>query len=85
MTDRKDRKTTIALEPGQVALVLGMESGPISRQLFARPDVDAMLGDDHSDIPFYDVLASAFPAFHRLAYSNRKPPRQERLEEPALS
>jgi hypothetical protein len=51
MTDSKDRKTTITLEPGQVAVVLGMDDGQISRQLFASPEVDAMLDDEHSDIP----------------------------------
>ena len=60
MTDSKDRKTTITLEPGQVAVVLGMEGGQISRQLFASPDVNAMLDDEHSDIPFYYFPASAF-------------------------
>ena len=60
MTDSKDQKTTITLEPGQVAIVLGMEDGQISRELFASPDVDAMLDDDHSDIPFHYFLASAF-------------------------
>jgi hypothetical protein len=56
MTDSKDQKTTITLEPGQVAVVLGMEDGQISRQLFASPEVDAMLDDDHSDIPFHYFL-----------------------------
>jgi hypothetical protein len=37
-----------------------MEDGLISRQLFASPEVDAMLDDDHSDIPFHSFLASAF-------------------------
>ncbi len=60
MTDSKDQKTTINLEPGQVAIVLGMEDGQISRQLFASPEVDAMLDDDQSDIPFHYFLASAF-------------------------
>lgn len=60
MTDSKDQKTTITLEPGQVAVVLGLEGGQISRQLFASPDVDAMLDDEHSDIPFHYFLASAF-------------------------
>ncbi len=60
MTDSKDQKTTITLEPGQVAIVLGLENGQISRQLFASPEVDAMLDDDHSDIPFHYFLASAF-------------------------
>jgi hypothetical protein len=60
MTDSKDQKTTITLEPGQVAIVLGLEDGQISRQLFASPDVDAMLDDEQSDIPFHYFLASAF-------------------------
>jgi hypothetical protein len=60
MTDSKDQKTTLTLEPGQVAVVLGMEDGQISRQLFASPDVDAILDDEHSDIPFHYFLASAF-------------------------
>jgi hypothetical protein len=60
MTDSKDRKTTITLEPGQVAVVLGMEDGQISRQLFASPEVDAMLDDEQSEIPFHYFLASAF-------------------------
>jgi hypothetical protein len=60
MTDSKDKKTTIILEPGQVAVVLGMEDGQISRQLFASPEVDAMLDDEQSDIPFHYFLASAF-------------------------
>jgi hypothetical protein len=60
MTDSKDKKTTITLEPGQVAIVLGMEDGQISRQLFASPEVDAMLDDEQSEIPFHYFLASAF-------------------------
>ena len=60
MTDSKDKKTTITLEPGQVAVVLGLEDGQISRQLFASPDVDAMLDDEQSEIPFNYFLASAF-------------------------
>ena len=32
----------------------------ISRQLFASPEVDATLDDDHSDIPFHSFLASTF-------------------------
>ena len=101
-----------------------MEDGQISRQLFASPEVDATLDDDHSDIPFHYFWASAFlvrldqeedfaadlaewydeklfgeagqprekearsiafPALHCLACPKNKPPRQERLEEPALS
>ena len=60
MTDSKDQKTTITLEPGQVAIVLSMENGQINRQLFASPEVDAMLDDEHSGIPFHYFLASAF-------------------------
>jgi hypothetical protein len=60
MTDSKDKKTTITLEPGQVAIVLGMEDGQISRQLFSSPEVDAMLDDEQSEIPFHYFLASAF-------------------------
>jgi hypothetical protein len=59
MTDSKDQKSTITLEPGQVAVVLGKDDGQIRRQLFASPEVDAML-DEHSDIPFHYFLASAF-------------------------
>ena len=61
MTDSKDKKTTIILEPGQVAVVLGLENGQISRQLFATPEIDAMLDNEQSDIPFHYFLASAFP------------------------
>jgi hypothetical protein len=53
MTGSKDQKTTITLEPGQVAVVLGMEDSQISRQLFASPEVDAILDDHQSDIPFH--------------------------------
>jgi hypothetical protein len=60
MPGSKDPKTTITLEPGQVAIVLGMEDGQVSRQLFAGPEVDTMLDDEHSDIPFHYFLASAF-------------------------
>jgi len=60
MTDSKDQKTMITLEPGQVAVVLGMEDGQISRQLFASPEADAMLDDEHSDLPFHYFLSSAF-------------------------
>jgi hypothetical protein len=60
MPDSKDKKATITLEPGQVAIVLGMDNGQISRQLFASPEVDAMLDDEQSDIPFHYFLASAF-------------------------
>jgi hypothetical protein len=37
-----------------------MEDGQISRQLFASPEVDAMLDDEKSEIPFHYFLASAF-------------------------
>ncbi len=60
MTDSKDQKITVVLEPGQVAVVLGMEGGEVSRQLFASPEIDAMLDDEQSDIPFHYFLASAF-------------------------
>ncbi len=48
------------MESEQVAVVLGMEDGQISRRLFASHEVDAMLDDEHSDIPFHYFLASAF-------------------------
>jgi 3-methyladenine DNA glycosylase Mpg len=51
MTDSKGQKTTLTLEPGQIAIVLGLENGQVSRQLFASPEIDAMLDDDQSDIP----------------------------------
>lgn len=60
MNDSKDKKTTVTLEPGQVAIVLGMEDGEVSRQLFASPEIDAMLDDNEADIPFHYFLASAF-------------------------
>ena len=60
MTDSKDRKTTITLEPGQVAIVLGMDGQELTRQLFASPELDAVLDDDDADIPFHYFLASAF-------------------------
>ncbi|MXQ10851.1 hypothetical protein [Microvirga makkahensis] len=60
MTDSKDQKTTVILEPGQVAIVLGLEGGQINRQLVVGPEVEATLDDDHSDIPFHFFLASAF-------------------------
>jgi hypothetical protein len=50
MTDSKDRKTMIALEPRQVAIVLGLEDGEMTRQLFASPEVDAMLDDEQAEI-----------------------------------
>ena len=56
MTDSKGQKTTLTLQPGQIATVLSMEDGQISRQPFASPDDDA----DHSDIPFHYFLASTF-------------------------
>ena len=55
-----DSKTTITPEPGQVAVVLGMEDGQISRQLFASPEGDATLDNDHSDIPFHYFWTSTF-------------------------
>jgi len=60
MTDSKDQKTTVALEPGQVAIVLGFEDGQISRQLIVSPEIESVLDDDQSDIPFNFFLASAF-------------------------
>jgi hypothetical protein len=60
MTDSKDKKTTFTLEPGQVAIVLGMEDGELTRQLLASPEIDTMLDDDEADIPFNFFLASAF-------------------------
>ncbi len=60
MTDSKDQKTTVALEPGQVAIVLGFEGGQISRQLIVSPEVEAVLDDEQSNIPFHFFLASAF-------------------------
>ncbi len=56
MTDDKDQKTTITLEPGQIPIVLGMKDGQISRQLFASPEVNAMLDDERSDIPLLPGL-----------------------------
>ncbi len=60
MTDSKGQKITVVLEPGQVAVVLGMEGREVSRQLFASPEIDGMLDDEQSDIPFHYFLASAF-------------------------
>jgi hypothetical protein len=60
MPDSKDQKTTVTLEPGQVAIVLGMEGQELTRQLVASPEIDAMLDDDEADIPFNFFLASAF-------------------------
>jgi hypothetical protein len=37
-----------------------MKDGLISCQLFASPEVDAMLDDNHSGLPFHSFLASAF-------------------------
>src|SRR5687768_12158942 len=51
MTDGKDQRTTITLEPSQVAVVLGMEGEELTRQLFASPEVDAVLDEDEADIP----------------------------------
>ena len=62
MTDGKSHKTEITLEPGQVAIVLGMEREEMNRQLFASPDIDAMLDDEEADIPFNYFLAAAFLA-----------------------
>jgi hypothetical protein len=60
MTDSKDQKTIITLEPGQVAVVLGIEDEEVTRQLIASPEIDAMLDDDEGEIPFNFFLASAF-------------------------
>jgi hypothetical protein len=54
------QKVTITLEPGQVAVVLGMEGEEVTRQLFASPEVDALLDEDEGDIPFNYFLAAAF-------------------------
>ena len=62
MSDSKSPTTTITLEPGQVAIVLGMEGEEMSRQLFASPDIDAMLDDEEADIRFNYFLAAAFLA-----------------------
>ncbi len=51
MTDSKGQKTMLTLEPEQVAIVPGLGNGQISCQLFASPEIDAMLDDDQSDIP----------------------------------
>ena len=125
MTDSKDNKTTITLEPGQVAAVLGMEDGQISRQLFASPESTPRLttitptsrsttsgprlswyawirrrispptwpsgtmksfsGRQAGQPQENEARPIAFPALHCLACPKNKPPRQERLEEPALS
>jgi hypothetical protein len=60
MTDSQVQRTIITLEPGQVAIVLGMEGEQITRQLFASPEIDAALDNDEADIPFNYFLASAF-------------------------
>ena len=60
MTDSKGQKTTITLEPGQVAIVLGMDGERMTSQLFASPDIDAMLDDEDAGIPFNYFLAAAF-------------------------
>lgn len=60
VTDGKSQKTTVTLEPGQVAIVLGMEGEEMARQLFASPEIDAMLDEEEADIPFNYFLASAF-------------------------
>ena len=62
MTDITSHKTTITLEPGQVAIVLGIEGEEMNRQLFASPDIDALLDDEKADIPFNYFLAAAFLA-----------------------
>jgi hypothetical protein len=62
MTDGKSHKTEITLEPGQVAIVLGLEGEEMNRQLFASPDIDALLDDEEADIPFNYFLAAAFLA-----------------------
>ena len=62
MTDSKSYKTTITLEPGQVAIVLGIEGEEMNRQLFASRDIDALLDDEEADIPFNYFLAAAFLA-----------------------
>jgi hypothetical protein len=60
MTDGRDQRTTITLEPGQVAIVLGVEGDEISRQLFSSPEVDAALDEEETEIPFNYFLAAAF-------------------------
>jgi hypothetical protein len=60
MTDGKDQRTTITLEPGQVAVVLGTEGEELTRQLFASPEIDALLDEDEADVPFNYFLAAAF-------------------------
>jgi hypothetical protein len=60
MPDSKDQKITITLEPGQVAIVLGVEGQELTRQLLVSPEIDAMLDDEDADIPFNFFLASAF-------------------------
>ena len=39
-----------------------MDDGEVSRQLFASPEIDAMLDDEQFDIPFHYFLASTFLA-----------------------
>jgi hypothetical protein len=60
MPDSKNGPTTITLEAGQVAIVLGMDGQEVTRQLFASPELDAVLDDENADIPFHYFLASAF-------------------------
>jgi hypothetical protein len=60
MTDSSGQKVTITLELGQVAVVLGMEGEEVTRQLFASPEVDALLDEVEADIPFNYFLAAAF-------------------------
>ena len=59
MTDSQVQKTTITLDPGKAAIVLGTESEQITCQLFASPEINAVLEDDDADIPFTYFLASA--------------------------
>ena len=60
MTDGKDAKTTITLERGQVAIILGIEGEEITRQLVASPEIDAILDDEEAEVPLNFFLASAF-------------------------
>ena len=46
----ESREALLTLEPGQVAIVLGLENRQIGRQLFASSEIDAMLDDDQSDV-----------------------------------
>jgi hypothetical protein len=60
VTDGKEAKTTITLERGQVAIILGIEGEEITRQLVASPEIDALLDDEEAEIPLNFFLASAF-------------------------